>query len=146
MLSLPKSWWSGPSPDPNLTNCSNLKNWSTSDYIALTRRSCLLRVEQGRLIASTRHRVRAFVLVLQGEAAVIGNDGIGIVHPGDCWGAEAMLGAAKDSEPEAVIAQTDCRLLVVGDGEFEVLLCTHPRFIELVARDLARRTRPRHTC
>ena len=124
----------------HLSEVSLFESCSTRDLQKIGRAVDELQIEAGREIVTQGTTGREAFVVVEGEAVVKrGGKKIATMGPGDHFGELALLDGGPRTA--SVIAQTDMRVLVLGQREFAGLLDEVPGLAHKILTTLARKVR-----
>lgn len=113
---------------------------SRKDLQKVAKASDEVEVEAGRVLVEQGKTGHEFFLILDGTATVRANNRkVASLGPSDYFGELALL--SREPRDASVTADTDMRLLVLGQREFTGLLDSVPGFASKILATMARRLR-----
>jgi CRP-like cAMP-binding protein len=124
----------------HLAEVSLFSACSRKDLEKIARASDEVDVKAGRVLVEEGHNGHEFFLILEGKATVSrGGDTIARLTPGQYFGELALLD--KGPRNASVVADTDMKLLVLGQREFLGVLDEVPGLAYKLLRTMAGRLR-----
>lgn len=113
---------------------------SRKDLAKIAKASDEIDVRAGRVLVEQGKTGHEFFLILEGAAVVRANNRkIASLGPGDYFGELSLL--SREPRDASVVAETDMKLLVLGQREFTGLLDSVPGFASKILATMASRLR-----
>jgi CRP/FNR family cyclic AMP-dependent transcriptional regulator len=113
---------------------------SRKDLQRIAKASDEVEVSAGRVLVDQGKTGHEFFLILEGNATVRANNRkVASLGPGDYFGELALL--SREPRDASVTADTDMRLLILGQREFTGLLDSIPGLASKILAIMARRLR-----